>query len=62
MAVENNTWIKPQLTILTRNRPEEAVLAACKNGLNNATTKGQHDGCANVPASFCRECSSVGLS
>ena len=26
-------WTKPELTVLTRNKPEEAVLTVCKDGL-----------------------------
>ena len=26
-------WTKPELTVLTRNKPEEAVLTVCKNGV-----------------------------
>jgi hypothetical protein len=28
-------WLKPELIVLVRNRPEEAVLAACKGGNAN---------------------------
>ena len=28
------TWEKPRLICLVRNRPEEAVLQACKDGLD----------------------------
>ena len=26
-------WEKPELNVLTRNKPEEAVLAVCKDGV-----------------------------
>lgn len=32
MAVAKHVWTKPELTVLVRSRPEEAVLAACKVG------------------------------
>ncbi len=39
-------WTRPEMTILVRTRPEEAVLGVCKNGtgdgtpgLNNANNK-----------------------
>jgi len=47
------TWTEPQLTILTRNNPEEMVLALCKglNGtgnVNNADRGCQYTGnCSN---------------
>lgn len=25
-------WIKPEMTVIVRNMPEEAVLSGCKNG------------------------------
>jgi hypothetical protein len=32
MATKSTAWHKPELIVLVRNRPEEAVLAACKHG------------------------------
>ena len=44
------TWEKPQLIVLLRNKPEEAVLYACKNwGLSGA----------NSDASDCKERSGI---
>ena len=31
MATEKKTWRRPELVVLVRGRPEEAVLAACKS-------------------------------
>jgi hypothetical protein len=30
--MEKRKWIRPQLLVLTRGKPEEAVLTACKQG------------------------------
>lgn len=30
MVAEKKSWHKPELTVLVRSRPEEAVLATCK--------------------------------
>jgi hypothetical protein len=30
--MEKRKWTRPQLVVLTRGNPEEAVLSACKNG------------------------------
>ncbi len=30
MEQQNQPWQKPELTVLVRNKPEEAVLSACK--------------------------------
>ena len=32
--IEKKEWKKPELVVLTRTRPEEAVLAACKPTAN----------------------------
>jgi hypothetical protein len=32
MKAKISLWQKPELTVLARSRPEEAVLAACKGG------------------------------
>jgi hypothetical protein len=32
MAAEKKTWLRPELVVLVRGRPEEAVLAGCKIG------------------------------
>lgn len=55
MNKQTKHWIKPELTILVRNKPEEAVLLACKEvdavpgsgpGVNAA-------GCWNNPCIWC---------
>ena len=28
--MKKKVWVKPEMTILVRNKPEEAVLSACK--------------------------------
>lgn len=32
MIAQKKTWMKPELSVLVRSRPEESVLAACKTG------------------------------
>lgn len=34
--VEKKQWQKPELIVLTRSKPEEAVLGVCKSGQSNA--------------------------
>ena len=42
-------WTKPQLIVLVRNKPEEAVLAACKNGaMPTAGNTAANGGCNTV--------------
>ena len=31
--VKKNKWSKPELAVMVRNKPEEAVLTVCKNGI-----------------------------
>jgi hypothetical protein len=37
---ERKLWQKPQLIVLVRNKPEEAVLLACKNGASPGPNSG----------------------
>ncbi len=51
MIAEKKTWTTPQLTVLLRSRPEEAVLAGCKFGSNtNRAIRGalQEEGIARL--------------
>lgn len=41
---EKPRWQKPELIVLVRSKPEEAVLTACKNGVKGPAHK---DGCRN---------------
>ena len=60
MALEKTMWHKPEMTVLTRSRSEEAVLTACKStGLKTATNQ-QVNGCAL--GSTCVVCSLNGVS
>lgn len=48
------TWDKPELIVLLRSKPEEAVLAACKGGtVAGPGTVGPHSGCR---AATCHGC------
>jgi hypothetical protein len=55
------TWLRPQLIVLVRNRPQEAILTICKAaGLQNdqGTTA---QGCG-FDDGQCTDCMSVGQS
>lgn len=40
------TWVKPELIVLVRGRPEEAVLAACKgDDFTHQANQGNVGGC-----------------
>jgi hypothetical protein len=49
MIAEKKTWKTPQLRVLVRSRPEEAVLAGCKFGSN---TNGPYDARCKKKASL----------
>jgi hypothetical protein len=56
------SWIKPELIVLVRNKPEEAVLALCKGGEGIVSNAGIFDACSrNV--GYCNIlCSERGVS
>jgi hypothetical protein len=57
---EKKNWVKPDLTVLVRHKPEEAVLDNCKTG----TTPGPsytHVGCHFVYVP-CGDCQNMGQS
>ena len=61
MAAEMGMWQKPELTVLTRTRPEESVLAACKDsgGGHRAT---QNARCHTKTGKTCYECNTAANS
>lgn len=56
---QKDGWETPRLIVLTRNKPEEAVLTTCKSGTSGPATSGQGWG---MCASMCSECFNVGDS
>jgi hypothetical protein len=49
-------WKTPELIVLVRNKPEEAVLAACKNSTANGAYNVAGNTCATI-SPFCAEAS-----
>jgi hypothetical protein len=51
-------WKRPELVVLVRGKPEEAVLAACKLGPGQGILGpgNQFNACANLPAQECVPC------
>ncbi|MDH4068076.1 MAG: hypothetical protein OEU97_03980 [Dehalococcoidia bacterium] len=41
-------WSKPELVVLVRSRPEEAVLQGCKRAGQTVGAGSQFDGCVTV--------------
>jgi hypothetical protein len=51
-------WEKPELIVLVRSRPEEAVLLVCKFDGDLIGTAGTlNTGCNTKPIGFCSHCS-----
>lgn len=46
-------WIKPELVILARNKPEEAVLESCQGPGSMANPMTTHEGCIDNVYSDC---------
>ena len=57
MKDKNNkdTWQKPELIVLVRNKPEEAVLAACKGPAISGPRWGGGIGCIHQNQGPCHE-------
>jgi hypothetical protein len=54
-------WEKPELVVLLRSKPEEAVLAPCKGGVT--TGPRLNDGsCFGIFIEFCSDCLSRAAS
>jgi hypothetical protein len=57
---KKSAWVKPELIVLTRNHPEEAVLAWCKGGGWCCAEPGpDHGDCLHT---FCEQCEYQGNS
>lgn len=55
-------WQKPELVVLVRNRPDEAVLAACKTGSAPGGYLNYNGGCWYESDLACYKCSLVSSS
>ena len=54
MLQTKKTWSKPEMIVLVRGRPEEAVLMACKFEGSSPTTSGQGWVACSVGCGDCR--------
>jgi hypothetical protein len=52
MDEPNSAWQKPELTVLTRNKPEEAVLSGCKLADSGASPADWNRACYLGEGSF----------
>jgi len=62
MTESKKAWVTPELIVLVRSKPEEAVLAACKGGTIMATSgsnttragcRGKVSGVCNTTGAIC---------
>lgn len=53
---EKKKWEKPELTVLVRHKPEEAVLSGCKTYSNGAASGVNYQACVNSTGA-CIACS-----
>lgn len=49
-------WSRPELTVLTRNKPEEAVLGSCK-GASGSSPNHSYNNCIEYQYGDCINCS-----
>jgi hypothetical protein len=56
--MEKKEWSEPEMIVLVRSKPEEAVLTACKDRAHDGDPNYTYIGCAN----FCSNCTSNSLS
>jgi len=62
MNGEKKMWEKPELVVLLRSRPEEAVLTVCKyipSQIGGSTFNG---GCQTTIGNVCETCQTLGSS
>ncbi len=59
--MEKKTWILPELIVLVRSDPQEAVLTACKSLTGGSSHDGQEASCNynNFPFLGCNPCSAA---
>ena len=59
---KKKTWEKPQMTVLTREHPEEAVLTGCKGSYDSSGDAGFNYACFYDNASSCDWCDAYAYS
>ena len=52
---EKKKWVKPELVVLVRRKPEEGIMTNCKQSGGNAAQK-RYDGCSNPVWRTCISC------
>ena len=50
MAENKKSWVMPEMVVLARNTPQEAVLSGCKNGpIYTVSSNDSWGGCYALP-------------
>ena len=49
-------WVKPQIIVLVRSKPEESLLGACKAALSGTEPQNAWPGCAYYSPGTCLHC------
>ena len=57
----DKTWSKPELIVLVKGKPEEAVLAACKTA-GSSGPNANFDFCVNASGAGCGTCETISSS
>ena len=52
-------WTKPELLVLVRSNPEEAVLTTCKTSVHVGDNAAQDGTCRYLGSGYCRVCLST---
>lgn len=55
MEPEKKAWVTPELIVLLRGRPEEAVLLTCKGGGQPAGSVNTYGSCYGAGCTLCTE-------
>jgi hypothetical protein len=59
IRVEKKQWHRPELIVLTRSKPEEAVLTGCKIELSIAFSNHYHTRCGSQESPCANKCKAV---
>jgi len=62
MKENKKEWVTPELIVLVRGKPEEAVLVSCKAGADIAGSVVLATGCGNPGGGYCGECTEIAAS
>jgi hypothetical protein len=60
--MEKKTWIEPELIVIVRSKPEEAVLTACKTTSPDGGNVVLASNCGNPGGGYCGECTASAAS